>query len=545
MPQHCNIYTQQSVVSFPLVVAWRLGRCDILLGLITNSNNMSLEELNKELEAVGITGLGVEDKDPCPERTRYIGHLGAMNWENPEDVKRLKDLSNTYFINFYKYLGERYPNLKYEIGRVDTFWNYREDLGVYESIAQSTLVGIVIRLMREDSMDNYTTDSQVKRAILNFTAYEERGVTWDDFRLPSGWLHVENGWLNLEKMVLEGHTPKRLSLFKMSTSYDPEAICPLYDKFLDADVQMAKDQVRVLDQFSGYLLTDGIEQHTSLILEGRKGCGKSMLVEIWTNMLGEKATSLQLSSLQNGSERFIGQSLAHKSLCWFDEANPKTTNINEFFQNLITGEKIRIERKGVQGDEFVKNSLKIVLSLNEMPDHMPVGMDRRYRHIVFSRSFYEEGIVDPDYKKKVLESEKPGVLNRMLRGLSDLKRMGRFTVIDGEEDRKREYTLTSDDFSSFLSDHFEPVKDDEVRYSYQELRDAFVAEYPKSYNKQLTVRGFTKKLLATRLPEFKGLGTDRKKNYRGYTGIKMKDGHTLSSDNGAMIESSEGGYYNF
>lgn len=506
---------------------------------------MSLEELNKELEAVGITGMGVGEVDPCPERTRYVGHLGAMNWENPEEVKRLKELANTYFVNFYKYVAERYPNLKYEIGRVDTFWNYNDEEGVYESVAQSTLTGMIIRLMREDSMDTYTTDSQVKRVILNFTAYEERGVTWDDFRLPSGWLHVENGWLHLEELRLEPHTPERLSLFKMSTSYDPEAKCPLYDKFLDVDTQMPKDQVRVIDQFSGYLLTDGIEQHTSLILEGRKGCGKSMLVEIWTNMLGEKATSLQLSSLQNGSERFLGQSLAHKSLCWFDEANPKTTNINEFFQNLITGEKIRIERKGVQGDEFVKNSLKIVLSLNEMPDHMPVGMDRRYKHIVFSRSFYEEGIVDPDYKKRVLETEKSGVLNRMLRGLKDLRKMGRFTVIDGEEDRKREYTLTSDDFSSFLSDHFEPVNDDEIRYSYQELRDAFVAEYPKSYNKQLTVRGFNKKLLATRLPEFKGLRTDRKTAGWGYVGIRMKKGHTLSRDDGAMIESPESGLDNF
>jgi P4 family phage/plasmid primase-like protien len=466
------------------------------------------------------------------EREAYLEHLSERSFDNQDWVKELKKKSDRYFINFYKRIAQLYPHLKYEIGRVDTFWNYDSEEGVYVELAQPTLAGIVIRALREDEMDNYTTDSQVKRIILNFTAYEERGVTLDSFSLPDGWLHVKNGWLNLTTLALLPHSPERLSLFKMDTDYEPQAECPMYDKFLDVDVQMPSDQVRVIDQFSGYILTNSIKQHTCLIFEGRKGCGKSMLAEIWMDMLGKKAIPLQLTALQNGGERFIGQTLAHKNMVWFDEANPKTTNINEFFQNLITGEKIRIERKGVQGDDYVKNTMKVVLSLNEMPDHMPVGMDRRYRHILFHRSFYEEGMVDPDYKEKLLASEKSGVLNRMLRGLDDLNKMGHLTMMQGEEERKREYALTSDDFSSFLSDHFEPVpvSDTTVRYSYSELRDAFVVEYPKGYNKQLTVRGFNKKLLSTRLPEFKNLTTGKSDGVRGYKGIVLKTGHEISSN---------------
>ena len=475
------------------------------------------------------------------ERERYLNHLSEHDWDNKEWVKKLKSLGDRYFINFYKRVGQLYPHLKYEIGRLDTFWEYNKEEGTYEQLAQSTLAGIIIRALRDDEMESYTTDGQVKRIILNFCADPSRGVTLDSFSIPSGWLHVENGWLNLETEELMPHTPTRLSLYKMSVDYNPEAICPLYDKFLDVDAQMPSDQIRVIDQFSGYILTDSIDQHTCLILEGRKGCGKSMLMEIWMHMLGKKAIPLQLTSLQNGGERFIGQTLAHKNLCWFDEANPRTTSINEFFQNLITGEQIRIERKGVQGDDYVRNTMKVVLSLNEMPDHMPVGMDRRYRHIIFNRSFYEEGIVDPNYKKKVLENEKSGVLNRMLAGLRDLRKMNKMTMIAGEEERKREYALTSDDFSSFLSDHFvpTPASESDVRYSYQELRDAFVAEYPKSYNKQLTVRGFNKKLQATRLPEFKNIRTGKSGNMRGYKGIKLKKGHEMPRDKWEPIRTRE------
>lgn len=480
------------------------------------------------------------DTVECPEREEYLNHLAEQKWDDAGWTKKLKTLQNTYFINFYKQLAILHPHLRYEIGRTDTFWDYTED-GVYVELAQASVAGIVIRALRADEMDAYTTDSQVKRILLNFCAYPDRGVTLDDFTPPAGWLHVENGWLHMESETLEPHTPERLSLYKMDTPYEPNATCPLYDTFLDVDTQMKKDQVRVIDQFSGYILTDGIEQHKSLIMEGRKGCGKSMLAEVWMDMLGEKAVPLQLTSLQNGGERFIGQTLAHKNLCWFDEANPRTAAINEFFQNLITGEKIRIERKGVQGDAFVRNTLKVVLSLNEMPDHMPVGMDRRYRHVVFHRSFDEEGIVDPHYKQKILRSEKSGVLNRMLRGLKDMRKMGGMTSMEGEEERKREYALTSDDFSSFLSDHFEPepVKGGPVRYSFKELRDAFVAEYPKGYHKQLTVRGFNKKLLSTRLPEFKDITTAKCDGVRGYRGIKLKDGHTLPNDEWKPIQTFE------
>lgn len=474
------------------------------------------------------------------EREEYLEHLSARRFDDEKWVRRLKVLGDKYFINFYKKIAKKHPHLRYEIGRLDTFWDYDSEEGTYYEIAQPTLAGMIIRALREDEMDAYTTDAQVKRIILNFTAYKERGVHLDDFSLPHGLLHVKNGWLNLTTKKLEPHTPTRLSLSKMDTEYCPDAVCPIYDAFLDVNVQMAQDQIRVIDQFSGYLLTDSIDQHTCLILDGRKGCGKSMLVEIWMNMLGRKAIPLQLTALQGGGERFIGQTLANKNLCWFDEANPKTSNINEFFQNLITGENIRIERKGVQGDEFVKNTMKIVLSLNEMPDHMPVGMDRRYRHIVFHRSFYEEGIMDPTIKQKILEGEKSGILNRMLRGLEDLNKMGRMTMIAGEEERKREYALTSDDFSSFLADHFEPsVSDDSVRYTYKQMRDAFVAEYPKAYNKQLSVRGFNKKLFATRLPEFKNIRPGKNNGERGYKGLKLKEGHEFSVHEYESIRTGE------
>jgi P4 family phage/plasmid primase-like protien len=474
----------------------------------------------------------------CPERDKYLALLAEKKWSDDEWKKKLKNKRTIYLLAFHNYFKQVNPCLLYEMTNDKVYWNYDEVEGIYRELAFSQVRSLVIKLLIDEGLVESANEAFAKTVLNRYRASNDAdGVMMDSFSLPAGWIHVKNGWLNLITKELQPHSNSRLSLSKMDTDYETEATCPIYDTFLDVDVQMPSDQVRVIDQFSGYLLTDSIDQHSCLIMEGRKGCGKSMLAEIWMSMLGKKAVPLQLTSLQGGSERFIGSTLANKNLCWFDEANPKTSNINEFFQNLITGELLRIERKGIQGDDFVKNTLKVVLSINEMPDHMPVGMDRRYRHIVFHRSFYEEGIVDPTIKRKILVSEKSGILNRMLRGYSDLTKMGAMTVIGGEEERKREYSLTSDDFSSFLSDHFEPVKDDVsiVRYSYEEMRNSFVAEYPKNYNKQLSVRGFNKKLLTTRLPEFKNTATGKSDTVRGYKGIILKKGHEFASGELAPI----------
>jgi len=476
--------------------------------------------------------------DSIPSRDRYLEHLALGNWDDDDWKKELKLRAMAYFVDFYLYIQQQHPHLKFEIGLDKSFWNYNKDEGIYEPLAYSTMIGLIIKEMRSEDMDALTTEGNARRILINFMADGKRGVTLDSFIHGDDMLHVNNGWLERSTLILHPHTPDKLSLFKMAVDYDKEATCPLYDKFLDVDSEQPKDQIRVVDQFSGLLLTDNINEQTMLILEGRPGCAKSMLPELWMEILGRKATTKSLANLDSGKTRFIGDSLAHRTLCWFDEANPKTANVNEFFMGLITNKMLEIERKGVNSIEYVRNTLKLVMSLNEMPDHMPEGMKRRYRHILFTRSFTDDGTVDRRYQDKIRTTELSGVLNRMLKGLVDYQMMGGITVIAGEEERKDAYNLASDDISAFISEHFEPVRDAEVRYSFKEMRDAFATEFPKTYNKGLSVHAFNKKLLSVRLPAFKHVrvGRNNRGQGRGYIGLVLKDDHKFSQYKDSPIE---------
>ena len=459
----------------------------------------------------------------CQEREDYLEHKADANFGDDDWKKELQRLEKMYIANFHKYVAIKYPYLLFESGEDKSYWNYDADEGVYKGMNFSTVRGLVAHLIIEEGFEVRLNETLVKNILLKYRAiYVERGVTLDSFMTPDNMFPMKNGWFNLDTQELVPHSPERKTLFKSAIAYDKSATCPLWDKFLDEDLQMAKDQVRVIDQFSGYLLTPRIDQHKCLFFDGRTGAGKSTIPLIWRKILGDLSTQASLTSLEGGEVRFMGDVFTHRHFCFFDEANPRTKHINEYFQNLISNETIKVERKGIQEKPQVRNMLKIVVALNEMPDHMPPGMKRRYTHIKFNRSFTEEGTADPRFAEKVIEGELSGVFNRMVRGLKDFEKMGGFTMIEGEEDRRREYDLTSDDFSAFLADNFEPVADGTIRYTGQELLDAFQAQYPKGYNKQLTVRGFNKKLLATRLPEFKNIEYDKSNGKRGYKGLRLQ-----------------------
>ena len=470
------------------------------------------------------------------ERERYLEHLSEQDWDNKDWVKKLKSLREGYFINFYKRVAQLYPYLKYAVDVENLFWNYDPDTGIYKELGFQSVRSMVLRALREDELDVYTTDAHVKRVLSNYIAETNRGVTTNDFSSDDEYLHVKNGWLHLKNLELLPHTPSRLSLHTIGVEYDPCAECPLYDKMIE-DFQMPSDQVRVIDQYSGLILTNDIDHQEMLVFDGRPGSGKSLIIETWMAVLGHKAQSEKLSMLKGDAERFMGDSLVGKTLLFFDEANPKTENINESFMKFVSEKIIKIERKGQNKRETVRNTLKVVLALNEMPYHFPPGFDRRYRHIIFTRSFRDEGIEDKTMYKRIVEGELSGVLNRMLRGLHDLWRMGSTTSIAGESERKRQFSLAADDLSAFLSDYF----DVDVTYSSvvngKDMLKAFKEEYPTSFNKGLSQHAFSKKLLSIRLAEFKGIKKDRDRDCRGYSGIKLKPGFSFNEYSGKVTES--------
>lgn len=484
----------------------------------------NLEKLNEALAKEGIDT--IKDTDPCPERTAYLNHLDAEREEGWG--KKLKMYKEQYILAFHTYVADVYPHLLYEIGEDKTYWNYHSTTGVYEEINFSTVRGLILDLLIQDQLHDKATEGTAKAVLARYRAmYTDRGHEYDDFDTSDDWFHAANGWVQVHTLKFEPHTPERLSRRVSDVVYDAEATCPNYDAFLDTQMKLKKDQVRAIDQFSGLLLTPDISRQKMLVLIGKPGCGKSTLLDAWSDVLGDCATQKGLTEISSESFRFGGSTLAGKRLCWFDEVEVTRSNMGNSLINLITGQHIRVERKGINGIVDVDNHLKCVLTANTLPRSAEMGIYRRMILIYLTYSFYDDMTANHDIRN-ILKAEASGILNRMLRGLADVQKHNGFTVIEGHDDLIEDYKTSSNTVAEFLEEYFD-FDYDASKITSKVLLEAYQTYASDKYTNTLTPARFGVMLNNHGLSKFKDIQSVKgAQGVRMWAGLKLKDYYELN-----------------
>jgi putative DNA primase/helicase len=450
--------------------------------------------------------------------------------------KQIDGIKKLFLDIYHTKLGDTYPHLLYETGEDSTYWLYNDDTGVYEEMNVATVRSIILKMIMRDGIT--PTVAWVRECLARYRAeYQNRAHKYGDFDNEFAFFHAQNGWLNLNTYELEPHTPERLSRFVSPTAYDPEATCPLYDNMLDNVFPIKKDAVRVIDQFSGYILTGDIQLGKMLIIQSKPGFGKSTLVEAWVHVLGigQLAIKKSLSSLSSDGERFGGTKMLGKTLCWFDESRAKNEEFGTKLETLITGTHIvDIERKGINGIVDAENHLKCVLTANKLPQHKEDGVFRRIIYIRFPENvptITDKMEEDPQMVSK-LKNEASGILNRMLHGLKDLRKMGKFTMIEGEAELIEDMKISSDTLTEFLDTYYEPDATSTEFYSTQDMFEEYSFSdfyIGKRYIK--STRSFAYHL-RERAPALyqETLKPSIRGNARGWTGIRLKAGYESVGD---------------
>lgn len=505
----------------------------------------NLQALQEDLKKHGVDA---RIEPTLPERAAFKEAKQALEaCDDPKERKALmaqvKACKQEYVLVFHEYFAQIHPTLLYEHGEDKVFWQYDEESGTYVEYVYPVVRGYVLKLLIEEDMKDHAREATVRDIMARYRAtYPERGVRYDEFDNDDAWFHAANGWVNLDTLTLEPHTPQRLSRRVSSVVYDKNALCPTYDKFLDEDIQLRKDEIRVLDQFSGLILTRDMRNQKMLTIIGRPGSGKSTLIETWFDILGDMAVQKKLTDIVGDRARFLGADLAGRTLCWFDEVEPKRSEFDNSLGTKITGKTIEVERKGIQGSAAVPNHMKVVLTANSLPYASTQGIYRRLLYLQFNRSFTSEGIVDRSLQDK-LAKERPGILNRMLRGLADIRKMGGFTLIEGQEEVIEEYKVSSDPIAEFLDTYFEPVfewkEGIDTPIPTKDLYEAFKATIGEPRWVQLTPQRFGRMLGYQPLERFQHIKSVRTNSSRLWAGMRLKEGFEWSDDIGghrAIVE---------
>lgn len=282
----------------------------------------------------------------------------------------------------------------------------------------------------------------------NLAAYRRQMV-------PDGevWLNVRNGTLVLSadgSVTQRSHRKEDLFTYTLPYSYDADAECPLWGRFLDRVLPETAAQ-QVLAEFIGYCLMPRHSLEKMMWLYGDGQNGKSVTLEIIEALLGSQNVSyLSLSDLTCDEVKRAG--IEGKMLNISHESG-KEVNANVLKQ-LTSGERVLIKYLYRDPHE-TRDYGKFIAAFNVLPRaELTFGYFRRLIILPYLTTISEDEKDDQLADK--LKHELPGILNWVLAALPGLMMRRAFSVSESCAKALDQYRLQSDNVRLFLNEMCEP-----------------------------------------------------------------------------------------
>lgn len=261
-------------------------------------------------------------------------------------------------------------------------------------------------------------------------------------------LNLRNGLYNVLDGSFREHTPGYYSTIQLACSYNPDAVCPRFEKYL-SDVLLTED-IPLVQEILGYFLVPVTKAQKSFVIVGAAGSGKTQLLNtINTILLGkENVSNVEWQQL---NDRFKTAELYGKLANIFADLPSKNLDDNGIFKALVGEDHLTVERKNKDPFSF-QPSARLLFSCNNMPRNYGDKSEGFYRRLIIIR--YPNSV--PDAKKdadlfSVFQSEADGILNFALAGLKRL--MANKYKFSETENTKRElanYRMENNSVLSFI-----------------------------------------------------------------------------------------------
>jgi len=326
----------------------------------------------------------------------------------------------------------------------------------------------------------------------NETEAHIRAGSYIDSKLLGGhkdYVVVENGLLNLKTRELTKFDPDLYELSRIPVKYDPNAKCPRIEKFLSE--VLLPQHIDTFYELAGYCLYKDYPFAKFFIFHGGGNNGKSKALGLLSAFLGdENVSKLSLQSLT--TEGFRTSEIHGKLANICGDIPSKPLGDTGLLKQITGGDAITLERK--YHDPFATTCYaKLIFSANEIPDTRYDKTDAFYRRAIlipFPNKFDpEDPLTDPYILDKITTpSERSGLLNKALTGLSKLLQRGVFTGEKSTEERRIEYMREANPIQYFAEIYLEQDVDPDHFITNHEMYNYYIAvcrsinKTPKSPN---------------------------------------------------------------
>lgn len=305
---------------------------------------------------------------------------------------------------------------------------------------------------------------------------------------------LNNGVYDLETGILSSFSPKLIIKNKLPIDYNPSATNDLVDKTLDKISCNDPNLKLLIEEMIGYTLLRRNEMGKCFILTGNGSNGKSTILAMINKLLGDR--NISSVSLEELNHRFKTYQLEGKLANIGDDISNKYIDDNSTFKKLVTGEKVNVERKGM--DPFdLKNYSKLIFSANELPqiNDLSNGLKRRLIFIPFNAHFSKK---DPDFdpfiKDKLLKNDALEYLLLLaLKGLNRILYNQEFTTSNASTKVWKDYEALNNPVITFIEEHKienEITENVYRKYTYWCQENGLKAHSKIVFSREVCKRGF-------------------------------------------------------
>lgn len=275
-------------------------------------------------------------------------------------------------------------------------------------------------------------------------------------------LNTTNGTLSLRTCELRPHRREDLLTKLVPVEYQPEAKCPLWNRFLAEVFAPHQDLLPFIQRAVGYSLTGDTREECLFLLYGTGRNGKGTFIKTLTKMLGDYASTADFSTFVqragDGGPRDDIANMRGRHMVSAQESREGASLAESIIKWLTGGDLVRARRLYENSFEF-QPTHKIWLASNHKPAvrGTDAAIWSRIKLIPFAVSF--EGREDRGLKDALLD-ELPGILAWAVQGCVLWQKEGlQFpeTVTRATE----EYRAENDQVGRFIADRC--VKGDGTR----------------------------------------------------------------------------------
>lgn len=394
----------------------------------------------------------------------------------------------------------------------DQLWVYDDGLWrVDRGDIRRRVVRLLGERMRDQHLKNALTVLRADRPRFEVAEY-------------SPLINFTNGMLRWDydpDPSLVDHHPEFMSTVRIPVAWDPLALCPLFDAFLESAVP-EDDRDRAW-QILGYLLMSGNPLQRLFMLTGSGGNGKGVYLNVVRAMLGDD--NVAAVPLQDFSEsQFATAELFGKlaNVCGDIDATfiQNTGRIKE----LSGDDKMKGERKFGQPFYF-KFWGKAIFSANAIPGAADSsrGWLRRWEVVEFP---YAPTKPDPTLSQRIIDSELAGIAAKAVYALRGLMEAGEFGRGESAEKAHAEFAEKANRVIRWINDPDSNVQRDETVFNKGTILlrafrqwEAFDQGHG---HKETGVQKFNE------LAKQAGLSWAKRRGIRGYYGLRVADSVMVS-----------------